>query len=492
MSKHKIKFNLKNYKLLKDFSLDLEDSNLYLIRGENKTGKTSVLQAILSLLTIKNNVPDAISEGEHFAKVEGEIPGPDGKYFVHMDISKNTTAFTMFDPNGRKISRISDMRNVLSYSSMTVEDFIKKSYSTEGRREQIKILATLLDALDSAEFSSLLANVDTRKGKYFIERKAAKSDYESKELLHKANEISNEDHSFYNESSDFKEMLQQLRANLVNLSKIPSKEAEMTMLTNQYESRIELLRGEKFSAEEAVEYNERRIKDLEAEIIRVNAQTETRIAKLASINHSILKEQDDYKANKAASDAREDSTEEIEALTTEINDLELKQERFIKLEDKVKAARASAIAEINALEILNTKEEKLENARARLLELIKKISIPGIDLQIKEDLIHLNGYQMDENQVADSELIIAVSAILAKVNHKSPILVVGKLRELDDKSLQQLEQIAIDNDCVIIGDYVTDGLDEIVVEGVIHEEVKKEELPKGDEKPKSNNILDTI
>ena len=143
---HKIKFELKNYKLFKDYKVEFGDEGyLYLIKGGKNKGKTTVLQAIMSLMAINNNVPEAITRGEHQASVQGEIPSANGKYFVNMNVTKSGTSFSMFDEKGMKISRIKDMRDVFAYNSMTVEDFIKKSYSSAGRREQIKILSTLLN-----------------------------------------------------------------------------------------------------------------------------------------------------------------------------------------------------------------------------------------------------------------------------------------------------------------------------------------------------------
>jgi hypothetical protein len=119
-------------------------------------------------------------------------------------------------------------------------------------------------------------------------------------------------------------------------------------------------------------------------------------------------------------------------------------------------------------------EKLLETTRNRLVELIKKIHIPGIDLEIKDGTIHIDGYALNEYQLADSKIILAVSAILAKVNHKSPILVIGKLRELDDDNLAKLEKIARDNNCIIVGDYVKNNIENIVVEGFIPNEGVKD------------------
>jgi len=467
---HKVKLNLHNWKLIEDMSIELnDDSYLYLVKGQNDSGKTSVLQAILSLLTIKNFVPKPLKDGEKSGVIEGTFLGPDGSYYVKMDITETNATFQMFDPKGMRISRVNDMRKVFQYNSMTTEDFIKKSYSAEGRREQIKILGSLLDIDNKIEFETLLADVDKRKGRLFLERKKAKAAYEAIHIRLKDNEVSEEDLNVYQNSSKIDEFLKQLREKERVLSVVPPKDEELRILEENFNISRSKLMTRKTDLEFDNKSIDGEIKLLEEKIRNLRDRKKLQINQLIEINNKIIEVKENYEANVAATERREDTTEELKAVREEIEKIEADRSRVLRIAGRIEDYKILAEQEPDIKKAYQEAEEKLEKARASLLDIIGEIKIPGYNLSIEDDTIFIDGYPLNEHQLADSKLIIAVSAILAKVNKNSPILVVGKLAELDKSSLNKLEMIAKDNDCIIIGDYVTDDVNEIVVEGHVSE-----------------------
>jgi len=473
----KIKFHLVNWMLHKDKTIELEgDSNLYLIKGQNKKGKTSVLNAILSLMTVRNIVPEPLTRGELAGVVEGDIYGPGGIYNIKMDISKTNTTFQMYDPRGVKISRINDMRKVFNYNSMTTEDFIKKSYSAAGRREQIKILASLLDLDDKMVFEKLLNDVDTVKGKLFIARKKAKSEYETLESQIEANDVSDEDAKLYNENSKVDEYLKQLRDKELELSKIPSKEEELEMLEENHTTEInklneksEELKAENKSIDDEVILLENRIKDLKK-------KKEAKEAEIIKTNHKIIDENSAYKENVKASNKREDTTEELAAIVKEIGKIEADKSKVLRIGGRIDVYNELKAKEPKLKEKYDTAEAELQKARDKMTTIIKKISVPGYSITVEDDTIFIDDFPLNEAQVNGASLTIAVSAILAKVNSDSPILIVGQLSELDDNSLAELEKVAKDNNCIIIGDYIENNITDVVVEGFVNEGIDEATL----------------
>ncbi len=467
----KIRLELKNYKLLKDLKIEIGDeSNLYLIKGKNESGKTSILQGFLSLLTIKNDVPEAVTRGEQQATVQGEIPGPEGTYFVNMNITAGGTTFTMYDPNGMKISRIGDMRSIFEYNSMTVEDFIKKSYSTEGRRAQINTLSSLLDSMDADEFNMLQKSINTRTGDLFLKRRDNKKVVDDFNNTINSSKVSKEDEDWYNSSNKIFEILPKLREQLITISSIPSKEAEIQILDEKLINDKRLFETSIANDKQILESNTKRIEDLKKEIINLEANEKTISARIISNTNDLLELQGNYEENIKASAKREDTEIEKANLSKEITSLEEQQIKAIGLKTRIDIVNGVKDKLDKANSELKVSDGLLTRARNKILTLIKKISIPGYDLTIEDDVIYIDGYPLNENQIADSKLIIAVSAILAKVNKKSPMLIVGKLAELDNESLTKLESIAKDNNCIIVGDYVQSGIEDIVVEGFINKE----------------------
>ena len=491
MSNFKIKFNLHNWKMISDMKIELDDdSNLYLIKGANNSGKTSILQAILALLTVNNYVPQPLKDGEQHGLVEGEIPGPDGKYLIKMDVSEKGTTFQMFNPQGMRISRVGDMRAVFEYNSMTTEDFIKKSYSTGGRREQIKILASLLDIDDKLEFETLLANIDQRKGRLFIDRKAAKGEYDNLQSQLKLNDVSLEDQKLYNESSKVDEYLKQLRERESVIGNIPSKSEELEMLNFEFNENEIGHKKQKENLEFDVKSIDGEVGQLEERLEQLKRRKIEKQGQIIKVNTDIISLRSDYEKNVTATNLREDTADELVNLKDEINTIEESRSKVLRIGGRIDVFNELKEKEDDVREKHNIAETKLNDARNNLLKIIKKISIPGYDLTIEDDTIFIDGYPLNEHQVADSKLIIAVSAILAKVNHKSPILVVGKLAELDDESLRKLDDVAKDNNCIIIGDYVSNANSEIVVEGVINEKTDVEDVKSKVNviEPKNNNV----
>jgi len=176
-----IKLEFKNYKALKSEKFDFTGSNLYLVQGINNLGKTSVTSAIRDLLNVSNEVPNPITNGEVFGEVVGTLPGPDGSYTIRMEIGPKETKWTAVGPNNRVITKVKDLRELLKYNSVSVNDFIHLSKSAEGRRKQVELVSTLLPDDKKIEFNNLLQAVEPNKGKLFVERKNAKSLYEQAE-----------------------------------------------------------------------------------------------------------------------------------------------------------------------------------------------------------------------------------------------------------------------------------------------------------------------
>jgi len=465
----KIKFHLVNWMLHKDKIIELknDDSNITLFKGSNGQGKTAALNAILSLLTIKSFVPEPLTRGEASGVVEGSIPGPDGIYQINMHLSKSSTSFQMYNPQGIKISRISDMRKVFEYNSMTTEDFIKKSYTAEGRREQIMTLSSLLDIDDKIEFESIITNTDKRKGKLFLNRKNAKAAYENLEAQLKLNKVSKDELYIYDENSKIDEFLRQLRENERLITSVPSKDDEIKMLEKNFESDKGRIVNSIMRNETTIDDNETRIKALQQQINNLKIQNDNLKIENDKSNEELQVIKDAYIENLAASESREDTVEELAAIREEIESLEESRSKVLRIGGKIDIYKELSEKLAPAKESYLKAENDLQNARNRLTQIIKKLSVSGYELTIEDETIYIDGFPLNEHQVNGASLVIAVSAILAKVNKKSPILIVGKLSELDSKSLNKLEIIAKENDCIIIGDYVSDDVTDIVVEAYV-------------------------
>lgn len=464
----KLKFN--NYKLLKDNEFNFSGSYLYLIKGPNDTGKTSLMHSLISIMTAKDLTPNPITNGEEFSSIQGSIPGPEGNYGIRMDIAKDKRpTFLIFKPNGEKVKKVTDIRAIFEYNGTTIDDFIRQSYTPDGRRKQMKILSNLLSPKNQIEFNNLRTST-TSGGTLFEDRKAKNAILVNKEALLETYKVTPEEEAFYMENINANSKLEKAKEETITLVKIPTKEVNINLINNSYDPRINNL--------ESTIDNDIIIQNQDNNrIIQINKQLEMLNQELSDIksrnkdqrisdNRKALNKLIDDKAKDIASvkddtDLQNDlikNKQLVEELTYKVNEVNRIK---TKSDEQVIKDEELTIAENEAAK----SEESLSNGRNRINELISSINIPGYDISIKNEAIHINDFILDETQVSDSKMTIAITAILAKANKKSKILCIGKLAELDNNSRQQLVNIAKENNLIIVGDDVDDNYDDIYVKG---------------------------
>lgn len=128
------KFRIISVRGIEDLTIELpEQGALVMLKGDNKTGKTTSLTLIESILTANNKPPIGNNP------VIGEFIGADGElYVVSMDTKENIKGSRYFIMHNDKIKLIEpkDLRELLAYNPMSVEKFIAYSLTKEGRRKQ--------------------------------------------------------------------------------------------------------------------------------------------------------------------------------------------------------------------------------------------------------------------------------------------------------------------------------------------------------------------
>jgi len=473
-----IKLNFKNFKKLEDNSFEMTGDYLYLVRGKNDSGKTSLIQALIMMMTAnKKLIPNPITNGKDMSYIEGNIPGPEGNYRIRIDIMPNGTSFLLFKPNGEKIKKVTDIREIFDYNSVTVEEFIRKSYTPAGRREQMAILANLLPETYRNRFNELRESV-SNTGNLFVARKEANADLAYQEKLLLSNSISDTDLEFYKENSDVSKMIELIENNITDLEKIPSKETNIRLINDSYAVSINNLENDIRVNKNSHENDLKEKNELEIEMIKIQEKLKViegrmlnRIPHIKTLESNLTT----LINNKAKELADLPETEEQELEMTQ-----LKEEKLLlngtlvqigviksKIEEKEKSENNIKIYTTKA----EIKEKALTDAKTELEQIIKQINVPGYAISVIDNVIHIDGFILDENQISDSKMTVAITAILAAANTKSKILCVGKLAELDDSNKAKLVEIAKANNLVIIGDEVTNEYDDIYVKGFQEETV---------------------
>jgi hypothetical protein len=140
----------------------------------------------------------------------------------------------------------------------------------------------------------------------------------------------------------------------------------------------------------------------------------------------------------------------------------------------------------------------IESCRKRKADMISKSDLPVNNISFDDGYLSIDGFLFDENQICESDAVLILANILAKIN-PGPIQVIGDASILDNDKLQRLNEIAEANNKIMFVDEVVRSSSEMVVVG--YEDIAVDTLNKsldlvskvGKKAKKSNTPnLDTI
>lgn len=123
---------IKGFKAIQDLDVDLEGKSIYLI-ADNQRGKSSFMDAIQIALGDKKSIPENMS-GE--AKVETTVDGM--PYTFAFKTKKGNVELEVTLPDGIKETKKGIIGGIVGAIGFDVNEFVKKSESKSGRKEQVE------------------------------------------------------------------------------------------------------------------------------------------------------------------------------------------------------------------------------------------------------------------------------------------------------------------------------------------------------------------
>lgn len=447
---------IQNFQAIKEFNGDFE-GNVYLVTGENELGKSTLLKAIMVLLT--GNRDEVLRNGEDkgFAKI---VVGGDGKeYEVELRMTKANPRGTITiksKDTGLRSDRVTALQEIFGYQDFDANEFVSWSETAEGRRKQVQIVKSLLPT----ETQQRIFEIDAESTRIKEQRKEDNSTLKTySTLLAKAEkEIKPGDVETYSEALDLQELLEQ-QAQAVKLEekaksvkeKLAQREKIIAETPQRYsdldKKRAEALEARKSAAEAAKAVMEEAIKKAKQDY----ADSVNRINKQWDDNKIYFDEQEKMiQAEEADAIKRRDNCkawlENYEAnkpadVSQKINDIQHHNEMHRKVEDYLAAKQNKEEASANVAD----HEKKLLSLSAEREALIKKADLPITGLNFTEDGLELNGIPFVAGKVSDSQIMeVAAKLIIAK-NPTVKVFRIARGESLGKKKLEALIDLAKKN-----------------------------------------------
>lgn len=444
---------LQNFQTIKEFSGDFE-GNVYFVTGENELGKSTLLKAIMVLLT--GNRDEVLRNGEDkgFAKI---VVGDDGnEYEVELRMTKANPRGTITiksNKTGLKSDRITALQDIFGYQDFDANEFVSWSETAEGRRKQVKIVKSLLPE----QTQKRIAEIDTE----VLQTKEARKDDNAtlktySTIFSKVQKgISEADLEQYSEPIDLQDLLEQQQRTIQLEEKAKSVKDKLELrekaikeiperiseLDKKHQANLSRLEEQKKQAEiernEAIEKAENNYKmkllKIESEENQEKSAHEQQLSEIKaeeadSINrrNNCLKWLKDFEENKP-----EDVSEKIKNIQHH-NEMSNKVAEYYEAKQNMEDAEAS----------VNKHEEHLQKLYQERETLIKESSLPIKGLNFTDEGLVLNDIPFISGKVSDSQIMeVAAKLIIAK-NPTVKVFRIARGESLGKKRLDALISLA--------------------------------------------------
>lgn len=439
------KFELKNIKNIESFEHEF-NGNVYFFKGDNEQGKTTLMNAIFSLLTGKVG-PNALKKGEKSGIIKGEFEGENGKYEVEIKLSeKNPNGTISITKNGLKTTKKSFLQEAFNYKDFDASDFIQLSNTAEGRRKQVDVVKSLLPEAAKARIDEIDTSVaqakETRKEHGINEKRikaliSSSPEFTEEELEKYAAEMSVEEIikkqseiAVNNEKlKNFNERLIQAKANLEGFDAQKKNEIKASSTVDSWETKIADLEKQaeviqtqiklaKESHKKAISEDEKKLADAvaEKELLAEKVKAGEAYAK----KHKITSTDD---LDKEINEAKEHNAKHAEVLAYKSNKEDLLQVS-------------------TSVDKCNTKIEVLQLEKAKL---IKSSNLPIDGLEIDEDGLKLNGVPFVKDAVSTSQEMEVAFAIITAMNKDTKMFRISRAESLGGKKMKAIIDFAKKN-----------------------------------------------
>lgn len=416
------RLELRNFQAIKDFTADFS-GYVYLIKGENEVGKSTILKSIVCLLTGERDAVLRNGEKNGFAKM---VIGGDGKeYTVELRFTENDPRGTISikAKDGMRSTNVSMLRTILNYRNFDAEEFARWSETAEGRRKQIQVVMGLMPP----EIANRIKTIDAEVLQTKEARKSVNANvkYKETELESIKAQLSDGDTETYTEPIDLTVLMQESnkaaeqRAKAENVKmQMTSLESELANIPKERERLAADLERAKKAYEDAKAFYNRSIENVAAQEIEIK----DKIGKA----EQWLSEYD--------AQPKEDAAEKLAAAQNHNAKCQIVK-MFHAKQTEVDAERTKA-------DKLNADLDAYAKERA---ELVAAAKFPIDGLSFGEDGLTLNDVPFVVGKVSDSQIMEVAAKLVIASNPTVNIFRIGRGESLGAKRLQSIVNLAKEN-----------------------------------------------
>lgn len=410
------KVNIVNFKNLKNLEKEINGSNILLL-ADNEKGKSSFMQAIRVALGSSDMPPKPITDGEQNGQIEVVTDENGNEYTFRMVFEDGKKPFLeVTAPDGLRDHRKSAIGSIVGQIDFDLHEFVRMSDSTSGRKEQVKIIRSLLPQ----EIQDDLTKHEERIAMHFETRTSVNRDIKHLKGFIAESGLQPKDFEAFAKPVDTEQLQETYNKALEANNKI-------TTIRDRSESR------------------QLEIQRIESEIERLSREKKhyDEKEKLAKDFLSKFKEKDLQPQLDALNNATDHNTKH-----NRVKDFEGKRVELEKLEGES--------GDLTAL---------IDSSREALSDAVRNdIDMPVADLAFNEETLLYKGQEVNINTLSTSQIMHLGIQLKMAQNPNVKVLFIENGESLGLEKLKQIQELCKEFDYQIIMEQVERGTDELKIE----------------------------
>lgn len=432
-----IKNTLKNYKCFKEFTVELQNSNLIIFNAKNEKGKTSLITSFKEMVSAKKLTPNPLKEGETEGSIFGQLPDKNGDpVIINILINEEGKySFTLIDKDGKLITQQTKIREIMGMCTfMTIDEFTRNCQTAKGKRD---ILETLIyKLLPENEMKEVLA-IDkqlTTESELYKLIYNTKEELKSFQIQKSTLALTEDENAILNAGNDIDKEIQERQVKIDEYNK-----SVVSIAT--YNQKIEENKRIKTECEQGKvaleQWKARRLAQLKADYEKALQDTADEYqSSLVEIND---KEKTIVEPVKIETNIKE---EEVIKLKEEIVILQQGKGQKVSVEEKAQKIHAIESSIAPKQKLLLEKENEKEALKNKKLTLLQKVDIPS--LTFDEETFYIDGMEISDTQISESKRGLILVELLCRVN-ETPLIFVGNMSVFDEERAEKVLKICFNN-----------------------------------------------